>query len=70
MREQRLRGLDRLFARYQRNFTRMAVPDAWSPPWQPRGKWWTRAAAPRLWHVGAAATMRAWRRLVRTPRTG
>ncbi|HEV7126429.1 MAG TPA: hypothetical protein VGN32_03185 [Ktedonobacterales bacterium] len=70
MSEGRLSELDRLFARYRRNTTHVAVPDAWSPPWQPRGKWWTHASAPQLWRASAAATVRAWQRIVRPARRG
>jgi hypothetical protein len=68
MAEQRLTELDRLFARHQWRSGRATVPEEWSPPWQPRGRWWMRAAVPRTWQQGMAATARAWRRLVRPPR--
>lgn len=62
--------LDRLFARYQQRVPRTAVPEAWSPPWQPRGKWWMRDAGPRLWRASAAASVRVWHRLLRPTRRG
>jgi hypothetical protein len=69
MSDERTTELDRLYARQPWGGQRRRIPDAWSPPWRPRGQWWMRPRGRRgLWWAGAAATARAWQRLVRPPR--
>jgi hypothetical protein len=68
MSNERLARLDRLYARHPWGEHHRYVPEAWSPPWQPRGRWWMRATISRTWQSSAWATMHAWRRLTRPSR--
>jgi hypothetical protein len=68
MKSERQQLLDRVFARGSNRGAWSLVPDVWTPPWRPRGRWWFRPRLPRGERGLASAASRRWAMLGRQTR--